>query len=243
LGLRKSALYNKAQIGGAILNETFHPKTIRAIKEERITQRQLLHKLRQRQNSKVISEGLRDISKTQGSTIKKTLKIKIKLPKKESPEKIKQSTPFEKEKKIIKAAHKDRLAHQIMNQVEKGEISLDTAVEQVDTIENLNKSRIKHVIEDQKKVGKKFEEYTHELRLKPVNRKAGQYKEDRCGSCSLAHLYIAICFKCGEVAKCLNCQSPIFQVICEKDIIERTWNLRDPNLAKCNNSPAIKKKK
>jgi hypothetical protein len=234
LGLKKSMLYEKAQIGEAILSETFHPKTIKAIKKGNLSRKQILQKLRQIRNRIVIKDRLDNTLQQKPTKIKK----KKEPLKEELPDEVDNSNTFKKVEKIIKMAEKDLVVQKIKDKVENGEISIEVASEQVDKIEDLNISLIKSKIDKLKRINSQIEKG-----LNQVAKKEGIFSDDRCGSCSLAHLYIATCFKCGNVAKCLNCESLVFQVICEKDIIERVDPLlfRDPNQAKCHNSPDIKK--
>jgi len=64
-----------------------------------------------------------------------------------------------------------------------------------------------------------------------------KYENDNCGSCSLAHLFVMECYKCDTIAKCIQCKTPIYAVICEHDIIKGVPKFRNPKLKKCKYSP------
>jgi len=114
-GLNRRTLEYKIQIGEAILNKTFHPKTIKEIEAGKLTQKQILNKLRQRQYSK-------EVSYNPEKRINKTIK------------KDKGDRVTNKASKIVEASKDDKEIKKICEKAIIGEMSVDAAYEQVDNI-------------------------------------------------------------------------------------------------------------
>lgn len=152
--------------------------------------------------------------------------------------------------KIYEASKSDPDIKEQLEKVEKGEISLDLANQNVNKIESLNKSIRQHSVDNFVKAGKKFEveklknnkkgEEHQNLDVKlskniKVLNTSGQDSTELkyiCKGCSKATVMAIghICEKCGYF-------NFVSRVICDDDMTDGSHKLRDPNLEICENSP------
>lgn len=240
LGLKKSALYNNVKIGEAILNKTFHPKTIKAIKEGRITQKQLLNKLRQNKNRKSIKDKLRNTPKIKPPVIKRP---PIKRPEKPVPanETEKKLNTFQKIEKILDLKEEDSEIREQWNEVKSGKKSVDEAFNNtkkiIDTKNTIYKESKKIYLD----AGEQYSNNKNTKISKPIEKKSKK-KPTRSDSSKDESLEgtekCKTCSKANNVAiLCKKCNFPTPKVICDDDLANRRAKLRDPEQDRCTNAP------
>lgn len=244
LGLKKTALYEKARIGEAILSEKFSSKTIEAILEEKITQSQLLHKLRQIDNKKGVRSKLKSHSKPQSpsttnnnkKTLENTISNSERVVRTQLNGKTKDNshTPdtidtIRKMEELVELAREDKEIKKFLEEVKKGNLSIDDAHKKARRIIKIKMDITNESVDAFNRQGSNIKSIVSDIHQ--------NYKDNKCRSCSLAHLFIVECYTCDKILKCEDCGIPAFIVLCEKDIKKGVFKFRNPSLGLCKNSP------
>ncbi len=232
-GYNRRTLEYKIQIGEAILNNEFHPKTIREIEGGKLTQKQILSKLRQRTLSKLGKSKLQGVFNLKPKTSEESSGF-TRVKKNDGLSYDKEPDTFQKIETIIDLRERDPEIKNQWDDVKKGKRSvndafrhtkkiLETKTNIIEEIKNKHLNAGSQIsVKEKKNVPKdKNNEISEETTL--VNSK-------KCKTCSKANNIAILCDNCGF---------PTPKVICDYDLIKGEAKLRDPEKKRCSRSPKL----
>ena len=223
LGMAKSTLFNKARIAEAILDNKFKTKTIQLIKQNKISQNQLLKLLKQIYSREAKKRGIskpttKIVSDQETSTKKSSSNSNMNQLK---------DLDFKDLEEIVEASKTNPDIKKQFEQAKNNVRPLKEVSDNVKKMAHVNTSVRTEIMN-------KIEEAETRFRTESVNNEDNQ----KCKSCPNAHQFIMECYQCEAIAKCQRCGVPIFTVICRDDFINGVPKYRNPNLDKCADAPS-----
>lgn len=146
---------------------------------------------------------------------------------------------IKKMEELVELAGKDKEIKRLLEEVKKGNLSIDVALEKAEKIIKIKMDITNESVDTFNRQGSEFTQKREIKSIVPSNNKdeENNYKDIKCGSCSLAHLIIEECYHCDTILRCDTCGKPAFNVLCEKCIKDGFYVLRNPNLDLCKDSP------
>ncbi|KKN29077.1 hypothetical protein LCGC14_0847720 [marine sediment metagenome] len=237
-GMAERTLFNKTRIAEAILSNKFKDKTIELLKQEKISQTQLLQLLKKRESEK-------DIKNNSGEDFTESAVNSLLF----NPPKVANKKDRENNKNLIAepylppqmnaplSIHDEKLenvqepsTNNSKNNRKNQRMALKNSKE--DMIKIYDNSNMIVQLNTSIREGKGI---TNNLQH---NRSQNEKETNaKCKSCFKAHVFIIECPHCDIIAKCESCGKPLFIVICQDDVIKRIPRYRNPHLEKCIHAP------